>query len=418
MRAALCLSFLLACMHAEDPSRINLRGVGLKKSAEVARESVAAAEKLADQELAEAELVKIAEEAAKAAAPMVDPKTGLKKLRGALIYLISPDKNENWGFEEDAELSMQCSRKFIGKPLDYDTLAFHTMSEEKLAKVKKSVPFVKFIRIEFDWPDAINEEWLADGRCMLDGVDYWAKSQKCGCTCPDIPDRPESSTHCWGVNYLHMNRFFTYKLWTMDWTKDYDYFMRIDADLFIQDFLPEDPFRTLDDRGCVFGTNRERSEIRGCFEGQHEETLAWATQAQADGMKGLHIENLDKIRPNSVYWGGWHVGSVKVLKSEQHLSLANHLNENGGIFTHRWNDQVHFPKVAALMSPLKDDEQATGGKSVNTCMMPMFGMECFTPPCEGINHIFIHEHQKFKDKLVQQRCEMEDVDVDPGHDEE
>ena len=36
-----------------------------------------------------------------------------------------------------------------------------------------------------------------------------------------------SATHCWSINYLHMNRFFTYKLWTMDWTKDYDYFMRL-----------------------------------------------------------------------------------------------------------------------------------------------------------------------------------------------
>ena len=73
MWTVLCLSFLLACMHAEDPPRISLRGVGLKKSAEVVRES------MADRELAEAELVKIAE-AAKAAAPVVDPKNGLKKL--------------------------------------------------------------------------------------------------------------------------------------------------------------------------------------------------------------------------------------------------------------------------------------------------------------------------------------------------
>ena len=46
------------------------------------------------------------------------------------------------------------------------------------------------------------------------------------------------------------------------------------------------------------------------------------------------------VATNTVYWGGWHVGSVKILASAQHLSLARHLNEAGGIYTHRWNDQV------------------------------------------------------------------------------
>ena len=59
------------------------------------------------------------------------------------------------------------------------------------------------------------------------------------------------------------------------------------------------------------------------------------------------------------------------------------------------------------MSPKVEDEQAYGGYSVNTCMMPMFGMECFPPgECDGPNHIFVHEHQTFRNEKVRKLCEL------------
>jgi hypothetical protein len=62
--------------------------------------------------------------------------------------------------------------------------------------------------------------------------------------------------------------------------------------------------------------------------------------ASSHRAQGIYPENLKLVATNTVYWGGWHVGSVKILASAQHLSLARHLNEAGGIYTHRWNDQV------------------------------------------------------------------------------
>ena len=34
---------------------------------------------------------------------------------------------------------------------------------------------------------------------MLDGVDWWKKARKCGCSCPDLPHREDGDTRCWYV---------------------------------------------------------------------------------------------------------------------------------------------------------------------------------------------------------------------------
>ena len=49
---------------------------------------------------------------------------------------------------------------------------------------------------------------------------------------------------------------------------EFDYFMRIDADLYLQNELPFDPFQVLQRHSCTFGTAHEGSDMRGCYEGQ------------------------------------------------------------------------------------------------------------------------------------------------------
>ena len=102
-------------------------------------------------------------------------------------------------------------------------------------------------------------------------------TRKCGCTCPDVGcDRAEGDTHCWSLQYLHMNHFFTHTMWTRPELEDFDYFMRIDADLYLQNELPFDPFEKLRTHGCKFGTGKEGSDMRGCYEGQLQATRDWA----------------------------------------------------------------------------------------------------------------------------------------------
>jgi hypothetical protein len=117
------------------------------------------------------------------------------------------------------------------------------------------------------------------------------------------------------------------------------------------------------------------------------------------------------VEPSDTYWGGWHTGDVRLLASEQHLDLARHLNEHGGIYTHRWNDQVHFPRAAALLAPKVRDEQADTGWSVNTCLMPMFGWECHSVGCGDAAHgkLYIHLHNTNENQDVWDRCKLDDA---------
>ena len=223
LSGSLVPALVLASAHGEDAQRINLRGVALRASADAtytaledenedvslelgpAQDELVAAQleqESGDEELAAARLQQQVADLELAAAEsekadgnlQLQPNSTKKKLRGALIYLISPDKCEAFApdydcgaFAQDAELSMRCAHKFVGRPLGYDILAFHTMAPAQVDKMQLGAPYVKFIRVEFDWPDAVTPEYLADGRCMLEGVDWWAKRKMCGCTCPEMP---------------------------------------------------------------------------------------------------------------------------------------------------------------------------------------------------------------------------------------
>ena len=319
-------------------------------------------------------------------------------------------------FDGDAIVSIRCTWKFFASHYGYDIVVFHTLDDARLQQFKDKVgdnargelaDRVKYKRIAFDWPDGIDEAYLADGRCIdpVNGVDMWAEHHSCGCTCPDIRvvNRTRANgLRCWDINYLHMNRFFTYSIWPLLDDMGYDYYMRVDADLFMQKNVP-DPFAKMDSDETVFVVGYQEGDTQGCFEGQQAEVRRWGQTLAPQQGHAAYPDQIDDIQVFTCYWGGFHAGSVRFFKQPAHMALAKHINEHGGIYTNRWSDQVHFPNAVALLHK--------GGVSTGTSLMPFFKHECPGVECDDANpeHVFIHEHNApdFSAK-VNRRCALDD----------
>ena len=140
--------------------------------------------------------------------------------RGALIYLVSPDRNQpSWEFEKDAILSVICALRFYARSRKYPVLVFHTLDQTQRPAFKAALEEagatvdddsgggaggggsgaagaqVRLIQVQFRYPEGISDAYLAAGRCTLCGVDYFPKGM-CGCTCPDLGcKRNDGDTH-------------------------------------------------------------------------------------------------------------------------------------------------------------------------------------------------------------------------------
>eukprot|EP00936_MAST-01D_sp_MAST-1D-sp1_P002692 g2692.t1 len=336
--------------------------------------------------------------------------------RGIAAYLITWHEDDFFSYYSDLLTSLRCLYKFVLEPYNYPVVIFvqGDMPLNKVEQIREQVPHhfrsrVIIKHISFDFPRKIrNGDGGVDGfmrkNCIRksDGVNVWLdeRPRRCGCGCG-------GDAACWHINYLHMNRFFTYKQWQL-WRNDpdlkkYEYYMRVDVDLFLQRKVPHDPIQRAASRRCAFSTGQMQYESAGCFEGQLDATKAWV--AQNDGqfvdkntdetdenvnVTPLFATNLDKLQPSAAYWGAFNVGNITLFKSAAHLAYADHINEDGRMYTMRWNDQVHFAQATAML---------TENNSV-----------CFddTFVWNGHSHdpLFVHLHGAGTDSDVMKKCKL------------
>jgi hypothetical protein len=46
-------------------------------------------------------------------------------------------------------------------------------------------------------------------------------------------------------------------------------------------------------------------------------------------MRLASVPQMRALAPGQTYWGGWHAGNLRLLTSEAHTQLAEHMQENG-----------------------------------------------------------------------------------------
>ena len=173
--------------------------------------------------------------------------------------------------------------------------------------------------------------------------------------------------------------------------------------------------------------------MQGCYEGQRDATLEWARSAAAKGKFKVSVQNIERARPNTVYWGGFHVGDARFLRSKAHRAYAKHMNELGGMYTKRWSDQLHYPLATQLLNEqyrtvhIPSDESKDTDEAAELCLMPQLfdpeGAACHTRVekngreveiCKkgDPSDVFLHEHRLGHRKDLWDRCSLpEDEDT-------
>ena len=162
-----------------------------------------------------------------------------------------------------------------------------------------------------------------------------------------------------------------------------------------------DVFKTMSEKKCKFATGSSGVEAPGCFEGQQEASIKWATEQKAKGM-AIYPENLsneDPKVPNEVFWGGFHAGDARMFKHPDHAAFSKHITELGGVYTHRWSDQLHFPLTTRLFTEhYKDGGYDGSDETEGVCYFPFF---------KPSSKVFHHEHRGSSNPAFWARCTID-----------
>lgn len=319
--------------------------------------------------------------------------------RGVVTYLLM--ENSQRTLHRDLLLSLWCLGEFFG---GYPVVVFHTNAStpEELALLRRGSPpdlALLFEEVELGFPPSIAghpggpDAFLAAPYCTMDGQHWWSTHRSCGCRCPAW--RPQ----CWPLNWMHATRFFTAGMFRTRTFRsgDFDYFLRMDTDLFFVQRPDVDPFSLMADRGCAMVYDTISREAPGCHDGFDEMTLAFMNRVR---YPGLSDEELLHVGHGPAAAGGqWTIGDARLFASESYLGFADFAAP--GIYRDRWADQLLLMRGLALFGPRSSApvgalEPAGVAPASAICIRPLFDA--------GTAAGFVHLKAGFRDASLLQRC--------------
>merc|ERR1712194_45064 len=287
----------------------------------------------------------------------------------------------------DMLLSLHCLAKFFGQ---YPVAIFHTngSTSEELNKLRRDGPQgirLLFEEVHMEFPLSVSggsggvDEFFAAPRCVMDGQDWWPSHRSCGCRCPSW--RPQ----CWPVNWMHATRFFTAGMFRTRIFQQggFDFFLRMDTDLFFVVKPLVDPFHLMASRGCGMEYDRISREAPGCHDEFDDITLSFLNKYGYTVMMDRDVMHLG--HGPAAAGGQWTIGDVRLFTSKEYLQFADYAAS--GIYANRWADQLFLMRGLALFGPRTDPHKPQ--PAVSICTEPLF----HGGPEEG----FVHQKAGFRE---------------------
>lgn len=314
------------------------------------------------------------------------PNRATRRATGLITYLLM--ENAERTIHLDLLLSLHCLGRFFG---NHSVTIFYTngSTATELALLRSSAPKglrLGFEQVHLDFPPAVAgspggpDAFLAPPHCTMDGQHRWSTHRSCGCRCPAW--RPQ----CWPLNWMHATRFFTAGMFRTHAFRQggFDFFMRLDTDLFFVEAPEIDPFRLMADRGCAMVYDTVSREAPGCHDGFDELTLRYFGHF---GYRGAPDGDLLHVGHGPGAAGGqWTLGDAKLFSSEKYLDFADFAA--GGIYRNRWADQLLMLRGLALFGPK--------APAMAICIRSLFA--------QGTEAGFVHRKGGFRDPMLLQRC--------------
>ncbi|CAK0836647.1 unnamed protein product, partial [Prorocentrum cordatum] len=237
---------------------------------------------------------------------------------------------------QDLLLSLHCLQAFFG---GYPVVVFHTngSTEAELGRLRSSAPEglrLTLERVDLGFPAEVAgapggpDAFLGPPACMMDGQHWWSSHRMCGCRCPAWRPR------CWPENWMHATRFFTAGMFrTRTFQRgDFDFFLRLDIDLFFVQRPAFDPFRLMATRGCVMMYDILSREAPGCYDGFDEKTIEFLGRSQYRGKADLDVLHIGS--GPAAAGGQWTLGDARLFRDASYLRFADAMT--GGVLHRSW----------------------------------------------------------------------------------
>jgi Glycolipid 2-alpha-mannosyltransferase len=148
-----------------------------------------------------------------------------------------------------------------------------------------------------------------------------------------------------GRSYRDMNRVFIRLMFEASFIRQFDYWMRLDLDITIDNPIKVDPFRVMHSGDYDFGYV-QCLRGWGCNAGLSQFLTSYAAGMNVSDPPFLH----DVTSRGVYFYGNVGIGRVAMFTSPQYLRFAQFMDENGGILRHRWDDQHTYAAAIALFS--------------------------------------------------------------------
>lgn len=315
---------------------------------------------------------------------------------GVVVYLLM--ENAQRTVHRDLLLSLKCLGRFFAK---YPVVIFHTNASTpiEMQRIREAAApelSLVFEEVQLGFPDSLlqmpggPDAFFAPPRCLLDGRHMWESQRSCGCRCP------ASWPQCWPLNWMHATRFFTAGMFRTHTFQDgnFDFFLRLDTDLFFVQEPTVDPFRLMSVRGCVMVYDQISLETPGCHDDFDEHTIRFFERSGYRGEPDFEIMQIGHS-PGAV-GGQWTVGDIRVFSSPSYLRFADFFS--GGIYAHRWADQILLLRGAGLFGPKSraDWGSARHEAAPSVCLEPVFP--------GGSGNGFVHQKGGYRDETLLLTC--------------
>lgn len=243
------------------------------------------------------------------------PEEAFANVREALVYVVINWKNNAEMILKDLILALHCLSKWYPIPWEYDLLIlYHGISlEEQQWLIDKAPKILKsrLVFIEMDESDVTEGDSSEHG--------------KYGCQCPVWAPR------CWDVAWMRATRVFTHHMFKYLMERSlpdrgnvtYDYFMRLDSDVFFIKHPPLDPIKMMIMNRCALAYNRLSIEAPGCFDKfiDYVDDFAEEHKLKDHKEKPYGKERLKLGKGISALGGQWTVGDMRLFSSPLYLRL-------------------------------------------------------------------------------------------------
>ena len=145
----------------------------------------------------------------------------------------------------------------------------------------------------------------------------------------------EDGRHEYKIGYRHMCQLFFSEVYS--YIQDYDWYMRLDTDSFIESSIDYDLFDYLDKNNKVYGYTAELAEWPPVVIGMGE---FFINLIRKHNVKSTFFDKLienDRYNLRQIY-NNFEIIKVSYFKNELVQLLINEINKSGNIYKKRWGD--------------------------------------------------------------------------------